>query len=327
MNKCSGCGVILQNKNIDELGYTKNIESLLCERCFRIINYNEYKEVIKDSNDFIEILNKIKDTNDLVLIIVDLFNINKIEHIIKNLPNDKIIVLTKKDLLPKLVKDQKLIDYVKTDDKTIKDFIVISSNKNYNFDELLDKINYHKKTKNVYVVGFTNAGKSTMINKLIYNYSNFKTVITTSLLQNTTVDLIEVSLDENLTLIDTPGILDKGNIINKLDKNEIKRLLPKKEIKPVTYQMKKSTVLLIDNFLRIDSLTDVNLTFFISNSFEINRFYKTEKLKDFESQIIDVMPNEDIVINGLGFIKVTKKGRVKISTFKDVEIYKRKSLI
>ena len=54
----------------------------------------------------------------------------------------------------------------------IKEKIVISSNKNYNFDALYELINKYKKSENVYVVGYTNAGKSTMINKIIYNYSD-----------------------------------------------------------------------------------------------------------------------------------------------------------
>jgi ribosome biogenesis GTPase A len=66
-----------------------------------------------------------------------------------------------------------------------------------------------------------------MINKIIYNYSSNETKITTSLLPNTTVDLIKVKINDSLTLIDTPGILDDGNIINYLDKKEIKKLYQK----------------------------------------------------------------------------------------------------
>ena len=31
MCKCLGCGVVLQSLNIDNIGYTKNIEKELCE--------------------------------------------------------------------------------------------------------------------------------------------------------------------------------------------------------------------------------------------------------------------------------------------------------
>ena len=281
MNKCTGCGVTLQNTNSKELGFTKNITSSLCERCFRIINYNEYKEVIKQNSEFIQILKKIDSTKNLVLLVIDLLNINEYEKIIKNITNDKIVILTKRDLLPKSVKDEKLINYIKNI-KNVKDVVVISSNKNYNFDSLYEKINLYKKSNDVYVVGYTNSGKSSMINKIIYNYSSNETKITTSLLPNTTVDLIKVKINDSLTLIDTPGILDDGNIINYLDKKEIKKLLPKKEIKPITYQLKKQTTLIIDNILRIDSITDSNITIFMSNLFNIERFYKTEKLNDLD---------------------------------------------
>ena len=49
MNKCIGCGVILQDKFEQKLGYTKNIEAKYCERCFRIKNYSDYKLVDKNN--------------------------------------------------------------------------------------------------------------------------------------------------------------------------------------------------------------------------------------------------------------------------------------
>lgn len=327
MNKCKGCGVVLQNEDETQLGFTKNIENNLCERCFRIINYNEYKEVVKDNKEFIKILENINKTKDLVLLVVDLFNINKIENILKYISNDIILVLTKRDLLPKSVKDSKLIEYVNKCSKNVKETLVISSTKNYNFDLLFNLVNKYKLSKNVYVVGYTNSGKSTMINKMIYNYSLNESQITTSLLPNTTVDLIKVNINDDLTLIDTPGILDSGNIINYIDKKNIKKLLPKKEIKPITYQLKKETTLVIEDIVRIDSITDSNITFFISNLFKIDRYYKTGKLNNLSFIKLDVLKGEDIVINGLCFIKVTTNCTLKIYITKDVEIYKRKSLI
>ena len=56
MNKCQGCGSILQNENPNLDGYSKNIDNILCERCFRIKNYNDYKKVVKTNNDFLPIL-------------------------------------------------------------------------------------------------------------------------------------------------------------------------------------------------------------------------------------------------------------------------------
>ena len=181
MNKCKGCGTLIDNND-------------LCERCFRIKHYNDYKVESKTNNDFIPILENINKTNDLVLLVVDLFNIGDLSLIRKYLKNDILLVLTKRDLLPKSVSLDKLYNYDYKIDFI--DKIIISSNKNYNFDELLEKINRYKKTNNIYVVGYTNAGKSTMINKLIYNYSDLKTEITTSPLPSTTLNTIEIKLND-----------------------------------------------------------------------------------------------------------------------------------
>ncbi len=60
--KCSGCGALLQNSNPNEIGYVKDINNDICERCFRIKHYNEYQRVIKDNNDYLRILENINQT-------------------------------------------------------------------------------------------------------------------------------------------------------------------------------------------------------------------------------------------------------------------------
>jgi hypothetical protein len=308
MNKCIGCGDLS--------------EKALCERCFRIKNYNDYKVVSKTNNDFIPILKSI-DKSSLVVLVVDLFNIPDLSIFRKYLKNDILLVLTKRDLLPKTLYEEKILNYDYKIDSI--DKIIISSNKNYNYDLLLEKINKYKKSNNVYVVGYTNAGKSTMINKLLYNYSTNKSMITTSPLPSTTLDSIEIKLDDNLTLIDTPGLLD-NNIINYLKGDEIKKVVPRKEIKPITYQIKGNQVLIIDEYLRIEA-SNIDLTLFISNDLKIKRYYKdVDTLKNYKKTVLNVNKN-DIVIKGLGFIKTNKKSVVTIYTLDNVEVFTRDSLI
>ena len=329
MCKCLGCGVVLQSLNIDDIGYTKNIEKELCERCFRIRNYNEYKVVVKDNNDFIEILKNVNKTNDLVVLVVDLFNINKNIEIIKEyLDNDILLVLTKRDILPKSCYDKKFIEYFNNYNLNLVDTVIISSLKNYNFDLLYEKINNYKKSNNVYVVGFTNAGKSTMINKILYNYSNNNTIITTSNLPSTTIDMVEVKVDDNLTLIDTPGLLDNNDIINYIDSNMVKKIIPTKELKPITYQVKSPQIFFVEDILRLDIETLNSLTFYMSNNLEINRIYKdNDKLKNLSKHELILEDDSDIVIQGLGFIKVTTKATIKLYVTEGVNVFVRKNLI
>ena len=235
--------------------------------------------------------------------------------------NDLLLVLTKRDLLPKSVSYDKLYNYDYKIDYL--DKIIISSNKNYNFDELLDKINKYKKSNNVYVVGFTNAGKSTMINKLIYNYSSNKTEITTSPLPSTTLNTIEIDLG-NFTLIDTPGLLSEGDIANYVSGNELKKIIPKKEIKPLTYQIKGFQTIVVDNYLIIEA-TDIDLTFYMSNNLKIKRYYKKINT-NLKKHIVEVNHN-DVVIKGLCFIKTNKKSVLNVYTLDKVSVFTRDSII
>ncbi len=325
MSKCLGCGANLQTSNQNDIGYTKNICNELCERCFRIRNYNDYKLIVKDNNDYINILKSIN-PNDLVILVIDLFNIKNIDEISKYINNNVLLVLTKRDLLPKSCYDEKLLKYFDNYNLNIIDKIIISSKKNYNFDLLFYKINKYKTSNNVYVVGFTNSGKSTMINKIIYNYSSVNTQITTSNLPSTTIDSINVKINDDLTLIDTPGLLDDGDIINYVNIDKLKDIIPNTEIKPVTYQIKSNQTITIDS-LFLMNLSNNNITIYASNNLKINRYYKKINNNELIKKEFIVDKDIDLVVSGLCFIKFTKKEKIEIFTLKDVNVYERKSLI
>ena len=324
MSKCEGCGVNLQNTNPNDLGYVVSLDKTLCERCFRIRNYNEYKTVTKSNNDYISILENINKKEDLVVLALDLFNIKNIDTIFKYIKRKVLLVLTKRDILPKSCYDEKLIKYFSK--YNVLDTIVVSSNKNYNIDLLYSKINKYKTSNNVIVVGFTNSGKSTLINKLIYNYSDLNTYITTSNLPSTTIDTLNIKLNEELTLIDTPGLLSSGDIINYIDGDTIKKVIPNKEIKPITYQVKTTETIYIDKFANL-VLSDNNITIYASNNLNIDRIYNEDVNNSLKCHIIDVEPDNDIVIEGLCFIKFTKKEQVRLYVMDKVNVYKRDSVI
>lgn len=321
--KCSGCGITLQNTDSELEGYTTNIEKDLCLRCFRIKNYSDYKVIDKDNLDFINILKSIDKTNDLVVLLVDLFNINKdITEITKYLHNDILLVFTKKDIFSYKIRDEKLMNSINI--KCV-DSIVVSSKKNYNFDSLYEKINEHKKSNNVYVVGYTNSGKSTLLNKLIYNYSEKDGNLTTSILPSTTLDTVEIKINDELTLIDTPGIIDSGNISNYVDPKTLLKIIPNQEIKPITYQVNKKQYILVENLLKIETGNN-DLTLYFSNKLNIKRVYK-----DIDSNLVchNILVDRyhDIVITGMGFIRSRKKENIKIYTLDGVDVYTRESLI
>ena len=329
---CLGCGVLLQDENITQEGYVTSLENNICQRCFRMKNYGEYQVVAKSNEEYIEILKSVGKTKDLVLHIVDLVNLDKDIHNIREyLPNKMILVLNKRDALPKSVKDEKIIDYIKSLDVDYEDIIIISANKNYNLDLLMKKIKKHKTSNKVYVVGHTNTGKSSLINKLIHDYSESTNELTISPLPSTTLNTVTIVLDKDLVLIDTPGLVDRGNITNYVDSNNLKKLIHKKEMKPKTYQIRKGQCIVIDNHFRIDYVEGErnSFTVYASNSLKIKKYNasKCQALKDLSTKEIEVGYREDVVINGLGFIKVVDKASVLVYVDKNVDVFTRKSLI
>lgn len=333
MNKCRGCGAKFQTENPLDEGFIKkeNLEkSTLCERCFKIRNYGEYQKIIKKNDDFFNILKEINETKDLVILVIDLFNINKdlkeICSYLKN--NDILLVFNKRDILPLSVKNNDLLYYAEKMGIKYVDKMIISTKKNYNFDLLMEKINKYKKSDNVYVVGYTNVGKSSMINKIIYNYSDSILDVTTSILPSTTLSSVVVKVNDDLTLIDTPGIIDDGSIMNYLEPDVLKRVLPRNEIRTITYQIRTKQSIFIESLVRIDCEMSNNLTIYVSNELNISRVFEpTDKLTDLKRHDLVVFDNQDIVILGLGFIKVTNSGPITVYTLPDVDVFTRSSLI
>ena len=202
--------------------------------------------------------------------------------------------------------------------------IVISSKNNYNLDNLMELIEENKKSNNVYLVGYTNAGKSTLINKIIKNYSNNNYELTTSVLPSTTLNFVKVNVNDNLTLIDTPGII-VSNIIDYLDEEEIKKVIPKKKIKPQIYQIKTEQTIMVDNFLGIKIKPYNTVVFYGADGLKYTRYYN-----DIETSLkikkIKVSDNSELIVNGFGIIKIKKQTEVQLYLQGNIDIEIRKAL-
>ncbi len=338
IKKCIGCGSILQTEDMTKEGYIdkENYEKYnLCRRCFRLKHYGEFVSNTKNNDDFINILKSVSKTKSLVLYVVDLFTLNNnLDNINKYLNNNVILVITKRDIIPKSVKNDKLLEFIKNINtkNNIVDYCIVSSKNNDGFDDLYNKINKYKIDKNVYLVGNTNAGKSTLLNKLIKNYSSKDIEITTSILPSTTLNQIIVPLNDNLTLIDTPGIIDDENIINIVDYKLLKRIIPKVEIKPKTYQLKIKKSIEVENIIRVDYISGniKSFTTYLSNDLrvmQINIDTHKDIFSNHEKYTFEINDREDIVVNGLGYIKIVGNGIIDIFAPKGVNVIKRKSMI
>lgn len=331
MNKvCIGCGSKLQTLDKNKEGYINPKvyeKATLCERCFKIKYYGE-AYVTDNPKDKTSLIKMINDSKKSVVYLVDTLTISKETlSVIDSLSNKVYLVLTKKDLLPKSVKNSKLKEYI-SNLTLIKDVFVISALKNNGVTELYNEL-IKNNEKSVYVIGYTSSGKSTFINKLLM-LNGKSGNITTSSLPNTTLECINIKLNDKLTLIDTPGFVSENSSYNFIDVDIYKKLLPKSVIKPKVYTIKKDFMIILGDILRIEnnSNEDVNLVFYFKNEIKLNkmRSIRNELLKDKDKLDVKVS-DKDIILEGLGYIKVVGYANLTMYTLNKKMISVRNKMI
>ncbi|MEH7316078.1 ribosome biogenesis GTPase YqeH [Priestia megaterium] len=362
--QCVGCGVEIQTERPDELGYAPKSalekEAIICQRCFRLKHYNEVQDVSLTDDDFLKILNGIGQTDGLVVKVVDIFDFNGswLPGLHRFVGNNKVLLVgNKADLLPKSIKKNKLIHWMKREAKELGlksvDVFLMSAQKGQGIREIAEAIEHYREGKDVYVVGCTNVGKSTFINAIIKEVTGEKDIITTSQYPGTTLDMIDIPLDNGASLYDTPGIINHHQMAHYVDKRDLKLISPKKEIKPKVYQLNEGQTLYFGGLARLDYVQGgrKSLTCYVSNDLHIHRT-KLEKADElYEKQAgellqpprpeqMDEFPelvaheftikNEktDIVFSGLGWVTVNELGsKVVAHAPKGVGVFVRDSLI
>ncbi len=294
----------------------------------------------------------------MVVYLIDLFDYNG--SLINGLPrhlnnNDILVVGNKRDILPKSLKDIKIEHWLRRQLKEIGikpvDVILSSGVKNYNLDLLIDKIDEYRHGRDVYIVGVTNVGKSSLINALLKHYgSGDDNLITTSEFPGTTLDLIEIPLDDQSYLYDSPGIINSHQMAHLVKDEDLKVIIPKSELRPINFQLNDQQSLYFGGLARMDFISGKHSSFtcYFPKLLKIHRtkleksdsLYnrhltlkpEIETVKDIkEMKVYDFkLPQHkvDLVISGLGFISVNcPNAKVKIHVPKGIGVFIREALI
>lgn len=291
--KCIGCGIELQYNDKNKIGYipeNKYNNSNYCMRCFRLIHYNDISTNDKElSTNYI--LDKVNKDNIFKIYVVDFLNINNNTIDIYNkIKGNKLLLINKIDMLDKSINKNNIINNIKTIYK-IDNILSISTLKNNDINMLLNYLNKNNINK-CYILGPTNSGKSTLINKLCNNNN-----LTISNKRNTTLEFINIKLD-NLNIIDTPGFLISDYNL-KTKYNHI--------IKPITYNMKDNDIIYIDKFY-IKFKYKTSITIYCYETIDTKKYYKDIKY-DYS---LETNNNIDLCINGFGIINIKNKNNIEI---------------
>lgn len=363
---CIGCGAIIQTEDKTGLGFTpqsaleKGLETgeVYCQRCFRLRHYNEITDVQLTDDDFLKLLHEVGDSDALVVNVIDIFDFNG--SVIPGLPrfvsgNDVLLVGNKKDILPKSVKSGKISQWLmeRAHEEGLRpvDVVLTSAQNKHAIKEVIDKIEHYRKGRDVYVVGVTNVGKSTLINAIIQEITGDQNVITTSRFPGTTLDKIEIPLDDGSYIYDTPGIIHRHQMAHYLTAKNLKYVSPKKEIKPKTYQLNPEQTLFLGGLGRFDFIAGEKqgFTAFFDNELKLHRtklegasdFYdkhlgtlltppNNKEKEDFPKlvqHVFTIKEKTDLVISGLGWIRVTGTAKVAVWAPEGVAVVTRKAII
>lgn len=363
---CIGCGATIQTEDKTGLGFTpqsaleKGLETgeVYCQRCFRLRHYNEITDVQLTDDDFLKLLHEVGDSDALVVNVIDIFDFNG--SVIPGLPrfvsgNDVLLVGNKKDILPKSVKPGKISQWLmeRAHEEGLRpvDVVLTSAQNKHAIKEVIDKIEHYRKGRDVYVVGVTNVGKSTLINAIIQEITGDQNVITTSRFPGTTLDKIEIPFDDGSYIYDTPGIIHRHQMAHYLTAKNLKYVSPKKEIKPKTYQLNPEQTLFLGGLGRFDFIAGEKqgFTAFFDNELKLHRtklegasdFYdkhlgtlltppNNKEKEDFPKlvqHVFTIKEKTDLVISGLGWIRVTGTAKVAVWAPEGVAVVTRKAII
>lgn len=268
-----------------------------------------------------------------------------LEEDIERLPDRIVVVVNKVDLLPQEVSIARLERWVKAYTRRlgerVKEVVFVSGKVNKGLDGLVKAIDSWRVGNNVYVVGCTNTGKSTLINSLQKAFGGSRDrLLTTSKLPGTTLAVVSVPIGSSAVLYDTPGIQLGRQVTDLLRLDEIKVVMPEKPPIPQVFRLTEGTCILAGGLARFEYTRGPPLlaTAFFSPLLPIHgRTIKRGRLMQrgetiltppftraradaipLERHVFEVLPEElargeggnafaDLYVSGLGWVSLTAR--------------------
>lgn len=362
IRKCYSCGAILQAEDVNKDGYISkekfenDARVMFCDKCFNKESYNLVPNDIIISDAFRTILADASATDALIVYVLDLFSFEASfsKEITKKLVGRNVLVVaTKRDLLPKNVDDAILKEDVahrlRMEKIRVQDIILTSATTEYNIKDILVKINELRKGHDTYLIGGAGMGKTMLVNALLKNYKNTShRPIKTMEYPGTSLSVLQIPLDKNSTLYNTEGIVIANSITEHVEKELLKYIIPRQEIKEDTHKMWPDVSLFIGGIARFDFIKGKTTTVYsyFSRKIDVKRistrrvdaiFDKQLKkgklvpssksltsLADFNTYEISIQEHEcrDIGIQGLGWISfMGNEQTIRVSVPKGVGVY------
>ncbi len=297
--RCYHCGAILQCENENEKGYiipeslhrATPIQIIYCDRCFETMKaFNNSELEQKVDQEVLKILDDAFATDALIIWVVDLFSFNgtlnsEIAKKVKKL--NVIVVGNKRDLFPLNVKDESLVEYLNTTFNAYgikpKSVRLLGATNKIDSKQLIDSVNTARKGHDVYMIGNSTSGKTSIINRAMKGFEN-KTSrqIKTITYPGTSVNVLEIPLSRSSFFYELPGISQTTSATGKLEKDVVRQIVPKKAVKLITRTMSVGDALMVGSLAAFEIIKGktTNYRFYSAEGVE-TRKVQSKKLDDY----------------------------------------------
>lgn len=279
--RCKGCGAILQNKDEHQVGYSPDLNKDFCQACFRLAHYGEVKDHFHPDE-----LPSLK-PKSLALMVSSVMQLDMLFFypLYRYAPDvTYTYIINQIDLLPESTNLDKLLDRIIKRAKSMQipyQGIILMSAKNEEDISNLREYIASFKTKNVYLLGVQNAGKTTLYKSLVND--------TYALAMNKaglTQEALSASLNDHQTLYDMPGLFQEGYLHQLLSYEQYKGLLPHKSLKPMIYQLKAKQGLLFEGLVGLSVNKDISVVCYMSDRVKIHRTYQDKIVELIKEQTL-----------------------------------------
>eukprot|EP00916_Digyalum_oweni_P009057 GHVL01015255.1.p1 GENE.GHVL01015255.1~~GHVL01015255.1.p1 ORF type:complete len:457 (+),score=129.07 GHVL01015255.1:329-1699(+) len=323
-------------------------KDILCKRCFSLRNDINIK-IPLNNIPLITLMKK----KCVFVYIMDLFDFKIMPQLHRIVGHNYLIIAANKlDLFPRKCRQERLKLIIKNTLKlnnvyvSTNQIFLISSKSGINMEPFMAAVSYSARNRgrDIHFIGISNSGKSSVINRMLASQKH----ITTSYCPRTTLGFIKIKLKSGLNIVDTPGLIQTGSYTSLLTENELKYVVPKKSNFICLNVSSTNPYTWIDNLIKISLIEGEKCIFYICISDKIpiycmNNIDKIIKLNKciykyiykFNKNIYEIEGNSwrypitDICINGIGWISIIVKGKIKISVDGPihVNIYKRHPIL
>ncbi|CAG8433464.1 5297_t:CDS:2 [Ambispora gerdemannii] len=273
-----------ENQIIGKIKQQRN-PRVFCKRCYNLMHKNRLPSpnwqdaLVGSDTSFLKFL--AKKPNSIVLTVVDIFDfpgslLAHLEQLIGTRTRN-IIVANKVDILPKDIHYDRIKNWLAFELNglgftNVMDIHLTSAVKNIGVRELVNAIaDMRSASDDVYLVGCTNVGKSELMNSFLRTSAvgGWQHKVTASLVPGTTMGMLGLPLSifngafgktlgvknyfqVSKHIYDTPGIVNESQLLHLLTHEELKLVIPRTKIKPLSYRIEPGKSIFFGGLGRID---------------------------------------------------------------------------